>query len=145
MVIAIAVIAINPFTGNAVSSGSDEKVTTVRLFDTKPTEELTEDTLPVISRGGKLYIVVESGSKGCRKTADIMQESATGRTDSKVSDVNLCGGDANCPRNRVLSAGYRTSTSWEPGTYYVRVKDNLLTAQNEEGQEVFVTARFRVK
>jgi len=145
VVAALAVLALNPYTGKVVSSSNNvEKATTIRLFSEKPTD-LTEEEIPIISKGSKLYVVVETGSQGCRKTADIMKVSTSGRADYKAANINLCDTTSSCVRNRVITADYHTSTSWETGTYYIRVKDDLLSSKNTEGKEVFATASFVVR
>jgi len=143
IIIMVAGIAVNfgP-TGKAIVS-REEKVTKISLFSEKPDGTLTGELKPTISGGSNLYVSVETGSLGSGKTANIFRKSFTGRSDRKIANINLCYTDANCGRNKVVTTNYLTSTSWEDGIYYVRVKDILLSSK--EGKEVFVTAEFNMK
>ncbi len=123
-------------TGSAVKSGTEEKVTDIKLFSEKDADTLTET--PVIRAGYNLYITVETGSEGSANRAYIFKKGLT--RDKRIADVNVCYSTSSCMKNRVKTAKYRTSTSWEEGTYYVSIKDYMLS--NQEGKEVFVSSEF---
>lgn len=127
LIIAAVLVAFNleKFTGGAVKT----KITSIYV-STDPT--IKSETYPSVGAGEKIYITVETGSKGCKRTVGIYKEDASPLRAATTELQENCGG-TKCRANKVTHTDFRTRSDWEE-KYCAAVLD-LLT--NKEVKACF--------
>ncbi len=115
LVVALAVaFNIEKFTGKATTTVILPKV----YLSSDP--KVPDESDCIVKAGNKIYVTIETGSKGIRRNGYIYAE--RGETEIRRADVEFdqnCGGGI-CRPNKVSWADYRVPTSWK-GKYCVKV------------------------
>jgi len=90
---------------------------TSSIIKNYPTTSITisPDT---VQAGNIIYIDIKTGSKGINNKADFIYAIDNLR---KSSRINICGNGPKCTGD--FSFSYVTSSTWEPGIYYVAIYD----------------------
>jgi len=119
LILVIALVAFNleRFTGEAVKAKIPPKV----YLSASPQIATQENC--VVQAGSKVYITVETGSRGIRRNGYIYD--SNGNNQIRVASLEFdqnCGGGY-CRQNKISWGEYRTATNWK-GKYCVSVVEH---------------------
>lgn len=117
VVVGIVTFNLEKFTGKATAT----KYIPPKVF-LSANPQITNQENSIVKAGSKVYVTVETGSKGIRRNGYIYDNN--GVNPLRRADVEFdqnCGGSV-CRPNKVTWADYRTSTSWK-GEYCVKVAE----------------------
>tara|TARA_Y100000310_G_scaffold345665_1_gene467940 strand:- start:2509 stop:2949 length:441 start_codon:yes stop_codon:yes gene_type:complete len=128
VILAIGVISFSfsGITGSAVSDG-EKRISKIYVSSS---EDVAITQNPRISKGGIIYVTVETGSEGSDNMVGFyLKDGDKYRRRATTELEDGCGG-GKCRKNRVVSKKYKLNADFE-GTYCARVLDKAIDKQVE--------------
>jgi len=116
LIVAVAVIFnLERFTGKAAAVKTIEP----KVY-ASANPQITEQEQCTVKAGSKVYITVETGNRGIRRTGYLYDNKGTNPLGvASIEFDQNCGGST-CRQNKITWAEYRTPTSWN-GKYCIKV------------------------
>lgn len=102
---------------NRICDKDEQQAQTNQVRQIVSTTEITV-TPSVVNRGGILNFEVKVGSQGSSGMIEIYSPD-----DVRVAEIQLKGCGDTCIPKSVETASYKIGMDWQPGNYYVLIKD----------------------